>query len=149
MDLETGKNSFARNLAELLEIISFEQWLRFYFIDEDSEKEIFAIPAAILGRIDSFWPQLYPLAQALNGREVSFAVSQSAVCKLILERHGASDATELEDLLQSRELTKTLESFNAWLAREAKDLEKVAPDFADWQARFRQWQEQGEARGKF
>lgn len=148
MDSNQEKAGLAVDMACLLEIVIFEQWIRFYFIhaqeqpsQEDVGCEIFAIPAADLAKIHTFWPGLYPLALALNGKEVSFPVSQSAVCALILDRFGPTGAEGVEQILKSPQFASALECFNAWFAAEAGELDDEAPDFANWLARFRNWQQ--------
>ena len=85
------QSQFQSAVDSVLEAIMFENWLRFYFISEkpeatsaDGEKPLFmAVPVKGMERIAELYPHLLPLADEMNGKEVTFDMSQRAICSHI------------------------------------------------------------------
>ena len=92
--MPTPQEEFQNAVLRILETVMFENWIRFYFltekldapVEEGAEKPLFvAIPEQGMQRIKELYPDLLPLAESLNGKEISFALSQQAVCSFVME----------------------------------------------------------------
>ena len=97
--MPTPQEEFQNAVLRILETVMFENWIRFYFltekldapVEEGAEKPLFvAIPEQGMQRIKELYPDLLPLAESLNGKEISFALSQQAVCSFVMERSTTS-----------------------------------------------------------
>ena len=83
---------FHNAVAAMLNSVMFENWLRFYFLREDEVSEgkyvlSIAIPEKALDRIRERFFEFYPMAEELNGRELTLDVSRSAVCNFIRDTY--------------------------------------------------------------
>ena len=86
---------FHNAVAAMLNSVMFENWLRFYFLREDEVSEgkyvlSIAIPEKALDRIRERFFEFYPMAEELNGRELTLDVSRSAVCNFIRDTYEGS-----------------------------------------------------------
>ena len=86
------QEQFQQAVVSILEAVMFENWLRFYFLREDEVSEgkyvlSIAIPEKALDRIRERFFEFYPMAEELNGRELTLDVSRSAVCNFIRDTY--------------------------------------------------------------
>ena len=83
------KNLFETAFDRIVEVVMFENWLRFYFITEkpeadDAEALFLAVPEQGMQRIGELHGHLLPLAESLNGKKIDFETSRSAVCTYVV-----------------------------------------------------------------
>ncbi len=157
------KDSFS---ALLMDSIRFEQWLRFYYMEDEeiapkdgcgekaasvfagepdsgSERVILRIPQAVMRRIADDMPEFTGLAQTLNDAVISAESSRSRIFAFIRERLQLDEAAFSSRVLQAIEdpdFRRALDAFHGYVQYLA-DNEKgeSAPFFDEWMARFETW----------
>lgn len=137
---------FHNAVAAMLNSVMFENWLRFYFLREDEVSEgkyvlSIAIPEKALDRIRERFFEFYPMAEELNGRELSLDVSRSAVCNFIRDTYEGELIPQgsLSAYFDTYAFQIGLQLFNIWVQAYEQSLEQNFLDFADWQNAFAQW----------
>ena len=74
-------DNFITAVQDVCEVLMFENWMRFYFIQENEKKElIIHIPEAGMKRIEEAHPNLFPLAENLNDEVITADSSRQAIC---------------------------------------------------------------------
>lgn len=138
---------FQNAVARVLEIVMFENWLRFYFIspeadDPDLSDLSLAIPEKSMIRIKELYPQLYPLAAQLNGKNIDFETSRAAVLAYIARETGAEgpEHGEIAQILQSATFQARLQMFHAWEQLHEDQLDQGFMEFGAWKNLFAKWQ---------
>lgn len=137
------QEKFQQAVMSVLEVVMFENWLRFYFIVEqrgESELKI-ELPQKSLERIRELYPELYPLAAKINNRPVDFEVSRQAVLTHLLEDvEGSSLAKgEAQKILQSATFQTRLNLFHTWEQIHEDQLDQGFADFGAWKQLFAKW----------
>lgn len=144
------QEAFAKALQQVLEVVMFENWMRFYFItdkldtpkNDAGETPLFiAIPEQGMSRIKELYPHLYPLAQSMNAQEVDFASSQRAICAFVAENlEGKSITVDMARLvLDSERFNMELQLFNTWVQAHESQLDANFNEFGMWRTLFAQW----------
>ena len=143
------QETFQKSVADVLEAVMFENWLRFYFIGETGPDELkIELPEKSLARIRELYPRLYPMAEALNGKTVDFEVSRKAVLDHIInELEGKAFASGYgRQILQSSAFQVRLQLFHAWEQLHEDQLDRGFAEFGAWQSLFAKWLETPGAR---
>lgn len=152
------KNVFRDEVERLLEVVMFENWLRFYFIREvrepgpDNREEApplaMELPDKALEKIKNLYPHLYPLARELNGKEIDFELSRKAVITYVMENLDGKKMPrgEAQRVLSSATFQTELQLFHNWVQIHESQLDQGFADFAAWQNLFGQWKESPGAR---
>lgn len=153
--------------ATLLEAIRYEHWLRFYFLelpdDEEALTAVLRVPAAAAEASRRAEPHLFPLLEAMQGREVSLDGARDAVFRFVAGcAHADADdpafGEGLFQLIGDPDFRRGLDAFHGWVQElangEAADpagaegvpengpetaREEAVPSFAQWQAAFEAW----------
>jgi hypothetical protein len=134
--------AFQQAARQILEVIMFENWLRFYFISEPEGGGLaLAVPERGLARIREKHPRFMPLVEDLNGREISFEVSRRAVCTFVATQYDGKDMpVNMADLvLDSADFQLEMQLFNNWVQGHEEQLDKNFLDFSTWQRLFAEW----------
>lgn len=145
------QEQFQAQVAALLEVAMFENWLRFYFIppvdEEKGDTLKLELPEKSLERIEELYPSLYPLAQQLQGKEVDFATSRDAVLNHILAHVEGKTMPrgQAERVLQSQAFQIRLQLFHTWEQMHEDQLDRTFMDFGAWQDLFARWLESAPA----
>ena len=136
---------FHNAVAAMLNSVMFENWLRFYFLREDEVSEgkyvlSIAIPEKALDRIRERFFEFYPMAEELNGRELTLDVSRSAVCNFIRDTYEGDLIPQgsLSAYFDTHAFQIGLQLFNIWVQAYEQSLEQNFLDLADWQNAFAQ-----------
>lgn len=127
----------------------FENWLRFYFITEPEEgKLVVAVPEQAIARIREQHPSLMPLAEELNGREISFELSRRAVCTFVVTQlDGQAMPRNMADLVfDSSSFQLEMQLFNSWVQGHENQLDTHFLDFASWRRMFAEWRNSDKVR---
>lgn len=151
------QEQFQQSVTQVLEAVMFENWLRFYFIEErpetvahdEGETPLFlAVPEKGMARIKDLYPHLLPLAEEMNERLVDFETSRRAVCTFVLEHlDGASMPRDTAGaIFESATFQMRLQLFNTWLDLHEAQLDKDVLEFGAWRTLFAQWLETPGAR---
>jgi hypothetical protein len=128
-----------QSTRQILEVVMFENWLRFYFLSEKEGGALaLAVPEQGLMRIRERHPQLVPLAEELNGKEVSFELSREAVCAFVAARFDGK-AAPVNVVLDGADFQLELRLFNTWVQGHEEQLDKSFLDFSAWTRLFEQW----------
>ena len=141
---------FQNAVLRILEAVMFENWIRFYFltekldapVEEGAEKPLFvAIPEQGMQRIRELYPELLPLAESLNGKEISFALSQQAVCSFVMEHLDGKVMPQrmAETVFDSTTFQTRMQLFNAWVQMHENQLDQSFMEFGSWRELFAQW----------
>lgn len=142
--------AFSKALEQVVEAVMFENWMRFYFISEkleapqqeNGESPLFmAIPDKGMERIQELYPHLYPMALAINGKELDFAASQQCICNFVSEHlEGKTMSSDLANMvLNSSTLNTELQLFNTWVQAHEKQLDEGFSEFGMWKNLYSQW----------
>ena len=134
--------AFQQAVQQILELVMFENWLRFYFISELEEGSLaLAVPEQGLTRIREQYPQFMPLVEDLSGKEISFELSRQAVCTFVATQlDGKAMPVNMADLvLDSASFQVEMQLFNSWVQGHEEQLDKNFLDFSAWKRLFAQW----------
>jgi len=136
---------FQKYVADILEVAMFENWLRFYFISEgkDDSNLKLELPAKSMDRIRELYPNLYPLAQKMDGKPVDFEISRNSVLEHIMGHlEGKSiPQGEVQRVLQSATFQAKLQLFHTWEQLHEEQLDNGFQEFGAWRSLFAQWLE--------
>ena len=152
-----AQEQFQTGVAKVLEAVMFENWLRFYFISEkpdapagrDGQPALFiAIPVKGMERISQLFPRLLPMAEELNGQEVSFETSRRAVCNFVLAHVDgqviARDSAAM--IFESATFQVQMQLFNTWVQMHEDQLDRGFTEFGAWRKLFDEWRQTPGAR---
>ncbi len=149
--MSNASADFAASVGKVLEVVMFENWLRFYFINaekeedtpEGEEKLFILVPEQGVERIQSLYPHLYPMLSLINGKEVTFDSSRAAVCEHVLtELDGKTIPKEMSGtVFDSTTFQVELQLFNMWVQAHEEQLDEGFLEFGAWQNFFSQWRQ--------
>ena len=152
-----AQNEFRNAVAQALEAVMFESWLRFYFIEElppDAEAKApgatgteapdrlaIKVPEKGMARIAELYPSLLPLAESMNGNEVDFETSRRAVCTFVLGHlDGKTMPRDMAAVVfASATFQIDLQLFHTWLQLHEAQLDAGFQEFGAWRTLFAQW----------
>ncbi len=146
------QEQFKKSVSAILEAVMFENWLRFYFItpmtdekeSEDADPHLFlTVPDKGMNNIKALYPNLLPMAEFMNHKEVTFEVSQQAVCTFVVEN---LDGVIMErdtagSIMDSMAFQLQLQLFNTWVQLHENQLESSFFDFGSWRDLFAEWKD--------
>ena len=136
--------AFQQAVRQILEVIMFENWLRFYFISEPEGGGLaLAVPEQGLARIREKYPRFMPLVEELNGREISFELSRRAVCTFVATHCDGKDmpVNMADFVLDSAGFQLEMQLFNNWVQGHEEQLDKHFLDFSTWNRLFAEWRD--------
>ncbi len=140
-----SSTNFGKNIAKVLEVVMFENWLRFYFIhaEENNEKLYIQVPEQAIERIKSLYPGFYPMLDKINGKEITFETSQAAVCEHVLtELDGKTIPKDSSGtIFDSTTFQVELQLFNTFIQTHEAQLDEGFMEFGAWQNFFSQWRQ--------
>ncbi len=146
-----SSTNFGKSIAKVLEVVMFENWLRFYFIHAEehdeagskSEKLYIQVPEQGVERIKTLYPGLYPLLDKINGREINFESSRSAVCEHVLtELDGKTIPKDSSGtVFDSSSFQVELQLFNTFVQAHEAQLDEGFMEFGAWQNFYSQWRQ--------
>ncbi|MDL2285629.1 hypothetical protein LJB93_02665 [Desulfovibrio sp. OttesenSCG-928-F07] len=140
--MSNQQNIASQNLRHALNLVLFEQWLRFYFIAEEDGKLFIRMPEEWFEQAMHQHPELSPVAAALNNREIDHQAALNALCDNMMSGPTALDGQEWAEVLAGEEFRLTLQLLSFWLQAEEDALDKEILPFKEWCANFTVWQEQ-------
>ncbi len=138
-------DTFAKSVEKVLEVVMFENWLRFYFISEEdaSDKLFIHVPEQGVQRIKDLYPHLMLLAEGVNGKEITFDSSRTAVCEHVLtEVDGKTIPKDMSNMVfESITFQVELQLFNTWVSAHEDQLDESFLEFGAWRNFFSQWRQ--------
>lgn len=146
------REDFRAAVDAVLDVVMFENWLRFYFITEDKENSAgddaggelkIELPEKTVKKIEELYPDFAPLAKNLNGRAITFDISRNAVQNYALEyldkRNMPKDMAKT--VFTSQTLQVKLALFHTWESLHEDQLDRGFLDFGSWKKLFAEWRE--------
>ena len=144
-----AQEKFQQAVKDVLSGVMFENWLRFYFISEvEGEKDAegnpklaIVIPEKGMEKIKELYPRMLSMAEDVNGKEASFATSQSAVCTWVaceVDGKSVQQGTS-QALVDSRAFQTASTLFNIWVQAYEQQLDQQFLDFGQWVKLFETW----------
>ena len=144
-----AQEKFQQAVKDVLSGVMFENWLRFYFISEvEGEKDAegnpklaIVIPEKGMEKIKELYPRMLSMAEDVNGKEASFATSQSAVCTWVaceVDGKSVQQGTS-QALVNSRAFQTVSTLFNIWVQAYEQQLDQQFLDFGQWVKLFETW----------
>ena len=137
-------DTFLKSVDKVLEVVMFENWLRFYFIaPEEGEKLFIRIPEQGLARMKELYPHLCVLAENMNEKEVTFDSSRACVCDhVLLEVDGKSIPKNMSTMIFDSVTFQTeLQLFNTFVQAHENQLDEQFLEFGAWRNFFSQWRQ--------
>jgi hypothetical protein len=136
-------------VSDVAEVVIFENWLRYYFIEEGKEGAlVLRIPDSTLEEIKEKHEHLHPLAEELNGREMDYKKSQEAVCSFVARMlDGTKYSTgTVVNCFDSKDLKMDLHLFGLWQQGHEERLDAEYHGFQEWMDFFSAWRNTDEVK---
>lgn len=138
-----SQTEFQKYVTDILEVVMFENWLRFYFIAEEANDTDLRLelPPRSKERICELYPELSALAEALDGKKVTFEISRDSVLQHIMNHLEGKTIPrgEAQRVLQSATFQTKLQLFHTWEQLHENQLESGFQEFGAWRSLFAQW----------
>ncbi|XPV75860.1 MAG: hypothetical protein ACNI27_14650 [Desulfovibrio sp.] len=131
---------------EVLKVMIFETWLRFYFIKQDGEELRIEIPEDVIEQIKKETPEHLGLAELMNNDTIDFEKSQATVCAHI---NAHLDGQKYETgmvmgVFDSKQFKIDHYLFTVWLKRHEQIFDEEMHSFPDWVESYYGWREMPE-----
>ncbi|MDK2955760.1 MAG: hypothetical protein PWQ57_1256 [Desulfovibrionales bacterium] len=129
-------------VADVVEVLQFEQWMRFYFLVEEGEKLRLEVPESMAARVEEKSSHLAGLLQQMNHGLIDPQKSQEAVCGFVGENiEGVKHSPYLVPaVFDSKQFKLEMYLFNLWLKayEEGFDTEQDK-GFDEWRELYAAW----------
>lgn len=129
----------ARNLRHAEELILFEQWMRFYFIEEDGGILYIRMPQSVVDMIRHEYPALFPMVEALNDHPIDHQATLAILSESMLNGDYALNSEEWAEVLGGSGFKLTLTLLSTWVEAEEDSLDAEQLSFSSWLVRFEAW----------
>lgn len=138
---------FQEAVNGMLEALMFENWLRFYFLQEEkrpgADEPVLRviIPEPAMQRIRDRFTAYVPMAERMNGREATLELSRDAVCDFIRTTYEGTliPRGSVASYFDSHAFQVGMQLFNVWVQAYEELLDATFHDFARWCEAFRTW----------
>ena len=141
--------AFQQAVQQILEVVMFENWLRFYFISETEGGVLaLAVPEQGVARIREQYPLFLPLVEDLNGKEISFERSRQAVCTFVATQLDGKTlpVNTADSVLDSAGFQLEMQLFNNWVQGHEEQLDATFLTFSAWKRLFAEWRNSGKVK---
>lgn len=138
------KDSYDEAVAEVMQVVRFENWLRFYFIQEEEEGKLKTIiPEDALADIKAKYGEMAELAEIMNGEAIDFEASCNNVCTHVaihidLAKYGNDIVSRVFD---GFEIKKEQHLFGLWLQGHEEKFDATFTSFDDWEKEYAEWRQ--------
>ncbi|MDL2313590.1 hypothetical protein LJC36_01260 [Desulfovibrio sp. OttesenSCG-928-C14] len=122
-----------------LELVLFEQWLRFYFITEKDGELYLDVPAPVYGQLEKDLPDLFPVAKALNGQIIDHQAALAALSESMLSDRARLNSGQWAEILGGVEFHINLEVMSFWVQSRESELDEQNLSFPAWKELFLAW----------
>ena len=128
-------------VKDALEIFQFDQWLRFYFVEQKGEELWIKVPDDVMVWIKEEYPAMHRLADLVNDAPTDYQRSQENVCSYVAARLDGQkyEATVLPQVFDNSTFKVEMYIFNVWLKMHEKHLEEAYMDFSEWIDMYEGW----------
>jgi hypothetical protein len=135
-------DTYGEAVAEVMQVVRFENWLRFYFIEELEDGNLkTSIPADRLAEIKDKYGEMAELAENMNGEAIDFEASCNNVCTHVaihidLAKYGNDIVSRVFD---GFEIKKEQHLFGLWLQGHEEKFDATFTSFDDWEKEYAEW----------
>lgn len=138
----------AAPLAEALDAVMFENWLRFYFIAEEGDELVLRLPEKAMEQIRKRYGKYHELAEVLNNAPIDHNTSLKAVCMFMAGslNNTAAPQAAAESLFDNPAFHVELQLFGSWVQSHEEQLDASFLEFSDWKTMYGQWRELDEVK---
>jgi len=135
------QGSFKQAVADVSEIMQFENWLRFYFLREEDDQLVVRVPEQAMDYFKEHYPHLAPLAETLNNQAIDYEKSVNTVCTYVVTQLDGPRYREgiVPSVLDSPEFQQEMYLFQVWCQTHERQLEQSPMEFSTWQQLFADW----------
>ena len=129
-------------VKDALEIFQFDLWLRFYFVVEKGEDDLWiAIPDDVMAQIRKDYPALHRMADLVNDAKIDYKRAHENVCAYVGARLDGQkyEPTVLPQVFDSPTFKIEMYVFNVWLKMHTPHLEEDYLPFNDWMEMWEGW----------
>jgi hypothetical protein len=139
---------FEDAIQRVVDVVMFENWLRFYFIEEHGDALRISLPEKSLEQLKTRYADYYDLADRLNNRDVDHQTSMSEVCLFITNDFSARRLPEdlAARVFDSPRFMLEMQLFGSWVQSHEEQLDQGFLEFNSWLERFREWRKSDEVR---
>lgn len=127
------------NLQHAVDLVFFEQWLRFYFIVEENGKLFIRMPSNELDKARNRYPALISVAEALNDREINHQSAMDALCEGMMTGPYALSGEQWGEILAGKDFRLAVELLSCWVQADESSLDNATLEFHAWKKRFQAW----------
>lgn len=136
-------SEFEAAVERVIEVVMFENWLRFYFIEEDGSRLFIKLPDKSMEQIKKRYGPLHDLADRLNNRDLDHQTSMNEVCLFVAADFSARG---LADDLPSRVFDSNafmveMQLFGSWVQSHEEKLDENFFDFGAWRQMYKEWRQ--------
>jgi len=135
-------------VKDALEVFQFDQWVRFYFIEEKGDELWVEIPEEILESIKEENIHLHRYADMVNNAPTDYQRSQENVCSYIAARLDGQkyERTVLPQVFDNATFKVEMYMFNLWIKMHETHLDEEYMEFPEWVEMFEEWKEMDEVK---
>ncbi|QJB55291.1 hypothetical protein [Pseudodesulfovibrio sp. zrk46] len=135
-------------VKDALEAFQFDQWIRFYFIQEKGEELWIEIPDENIKQIQEDHPHLHRFADLVNNAATDYQRSQENLCSYIAARLDGQkyEQTVLPQVFDNATFKVEMYIFNVWLKMHEQHLDEEYMTFNGWLEMYDGWNSQEEVK---
>lgn len=128
-------------VKDALEAFQFDQWIRFYFIQEKGDELWVEIPEEVLASLKEENDHLHRYADMVNNAVTDYQRSQENVCSYIAARLDGQkyERTVLPQVFDNATFKVEMYMFNVWIKMHESHLDEEYMDFNAWMEMFEGW----------
>lgn len=136
-----SKFNMADAARQVVRILMFEHWIRYYFVTENNDKLFIEVPEDVLKQTFEGHPELAPLIDMVNHRQTSFELSHTNVCAFINAFLGtrAYDPQQLPGVFDDKGFKIDMYMFNLWIKGHERHLDNGVMSFSEWLEMYSSW----------
>ena len=133
---------------EMLDIMIFETWIRFYFLKQEGENLRVEIPEETMKYLKENTSQYYDLAELMNNDAIDFEKSQQTVCSYINARLDGQkyETGMVMGVFDSKQFKISHYIFTLWLKRHEQVFDETPHTFEEWLESHWGWRDMDEVK---
>ena len=135
-------------VADVAEVMQFENWLRFYFVKDEDGTLYLRVPEQAQERITEKYPHLAPLMEEVKDTAVTYESSMNSVCEFVARNLDGEKFPmgTVSQIFGTPEFQTEMQLFNLWAQAHEDQLDQAFLDFAMWSELFQKWKSSEEVR---
>lgn len=139
---------YDRAVADVIEVIMFDQWMRHYFTTERDGKLFLEIPEDVLDEVRREHPALFTLAEPVNNAELTYKKCQDNICTYMASSLDGSKYADgvVATVFDSKPFKIEQYVFSLWLKGHEAYLDAERRSFSEWKEMYENWKKMDEVR---